>query len=111
MRREPTQHSRSQVGQIFGKARPEFCGGRTVHPHPRRRRKKCVHALREETQNQSAENVSGTGCGQGGRRVAVDDGAAVGGGDHGVAALQYDDGPAASCRGASSRQLIARGIE
>ncbi len=45
------------------------------------------------------------------RRIAVDDGAAVGRRNDGVGALQYDDGATAARSLTGARQFVARGSE
>ena len=55
------------------------------------------HALCEQSVDEARKHVAGAGGGKPGRRIGVDGGAAVGGRDDGVGALQHDDG-AAECR-------------
>ena len=79
-----------------------------MHPHAGRGRQERIHALREQAQNHAAEDIAGTGRGQSGRCIAIDDGAAIGRRNHRVGSLQHDDRAAAARRGASATQFVAR---
>jgi len=82
-----------------------------VQPHRRGGRRERLHALREQSENHSTENVARAGSRQVGGRVRVDDGAPVGRGDHRVRAFQHDHGPTGACGGARAGELVACGVE
>jgi len=64
------------------------------------------HALREEGAGDAGEDVAGAGGGEGGGRGVLDRGAAVGGGDHGVGALEDDHGAGAGGGGAGGGEAV-----
>ena len=97
---------------VFGEqAGTKLSRGRAMHPYAGRGRHECIHALRQQTQDQAAQNIAGTGGGEAGGGVGIDDGPTIGGRHHGVGALQHHDRSAAARRGASAAQFVSGGVE
>ena len=104
-----TMQARQYVGKLLGQIfrnQPDAEGVGAFAVQPRRGAGglECGHALGEQAGDEAREHVAGAGGGEPGRRVVVDGGAAVGGGDHRVRPLEDDDG-AADGRG------LARAVE
>ena len=112
LRMRAPKHARQQVRQILGdQAGPERRGGRAVQPHGGGRGEERLHALGEQAQDDTAEDIARAGGGQGRRRVGIDNCPAIRRGDHRIGAFQDDDGAAASGGGAGAGELVAARVE
>ena len=109
---EASQYSRKQIWQILGhEARPEVRGRGAVQPRRRGRGKEGLHALGEEAEQDSAQNIARPRGGQCGRRVRVDDCPSIRCRNHRIRAFQDDDGATPASGGARTGEFVAARVE